>query len=355
LQRELVDTAGDKAANQLLRWTAWSNLPVGLAQVAVHIETGPVFDRVVIQRPGSLWPETQITLYRAMKCVEFANLLDRERMPFIASNQPGEYYSFNLPLRFQGSAQVWAEDGTGYHRIPEDYLPGARTDAVVPQHSLAIVGQSEGRTLRVTLSEREPFFNHLPGLPSAKGANTFLNAVRITVIRKQDQGNTRDLGMVNFSTVEPGLPAQSWYHFALSSAAGDLNPVESYQEGTSFGVPLIATELAGGMAPAQPQGSYFLLSSKNVALLAFKPSTDGNPEHYTVRLQEIGGEKAVTELNTPLKITAVEQTNLTENEGLGPVPVDPLRVTLSPHETMTLRLTIPHPHKERSERWWEWN
>jgi len=355
VQRELVDSAGDKAANQLLRWTAWSSLPVGLAQVVAHVETGPVFDRIIIQRPGTLWPETQITLYRAVKRIEFADLLDRERMPFVASNQPGEYYSFNLPFRFQGSAQVWVEDGTGYHRIPEDYLPGARTDAAVPQHSLVLVGQCEGRTLHVTLSEREPFFNHLPGLPSAKGPNTFLNAVRVTVMRKQDQGDTRDLGMVNFSTVEPNLPAQSWYHFALSSAGGDLNPVESYREGTSFDVPLIATELAGGMAPAQPQGTYFSLSSEGVALLAFKPSADGNPEHYTVRLQEIAGNKGVTELKTPLKVTAAEETNLTETDVLRPLAINPLRVPVLPHETITLRLTIPHPHKERSERWWEWD
>jgi hypothetical protein len=354
LQRELVDSGGDKAANQLLRWTAWSSLPVGLAQVAIHAETGPVFDRITIQRPETLWPETQITLYRTVKRIEFANLLDRDRMPFVASNLPGEYYSFNLPFRFQGSAEVLVEDGIGYHRIPEDYLPGARTDAAVPQHSLVLAGQSEGRTISVTLSEREPFYNHLPGLPSVKGPNTFLNAVRITAIRKQDQGDTRDLGMVNFSTVEPGLPAQSWHRFALRSD-GEVKTIESYREGASFDLPLIATELAAGMAPAQPQGSYFSLTSENVALLAFKPSADGNPEHYTVRLQEIAGNKAVTELKTPLKIAAVEETNLTENEVLRTVPVGPLRVTLSPHETMTLRLTIPHPHKERSERWWEWN
>jgi len=355
LQRELVDSGGDKAANQLLRWTAWSSLPVGLAEVAIHVDVGPVFDRIIIRRPGTLWPDTQITLYRLLKRIEFANLLDRERMLFVASNQPGEYYSFHLPFRFQGSAQVWVDDGTGYHHIPDDYLPGARTDAAVPQHSLVLVGQSGGRTLRVTLSEREPFFNHLPGLPSVKGPNTFFNAVRITVMRKQDQGDTRDLGMVNFSTVEPNLPAQSWYHFAISSAEGDLNSVESYREGTSFDVPLIATELAGGMAPAQLQASYFSLSANAVALLAFKPSADGNPEHYTMRLQEIAGNTVVTKLNTPLKITAAEETSLTENEVLGPMPANPLRVTLLPHQTMTLRLTIPHPHKERSERWWEWD
>lgn len=355
LERELIDSADDKAANQLLRWTAAAGLPIGTEKVWVHVENGALCDRVIVRRPGSLWPETVITLYRAMKQVEFANLLDRERMPFVASNQPGEYYSFNLPFHFQGAAQVWVEDGIGYHRIPEDYLPGARTDAAVPQHSLVLAGQSAARTIHVTLSEREPFFNYLPGLTTANAANTFLNVVRVTVMRKQDQGDTRDLGMVNFPTIEPGLPAKSWYHFALSSASGDVSPVESYREGASFDVPLMAAELAGGMAPAQPQGSYFSLGASNVVLLAFKPNADGNPEHYTVRLQEIAGEKVITTLNTPFKITAAEETNLTETETLGALPVDPLRVTLSPHQTLTVRLTIPHPHKERSERWWEWD
>ena len=90
-------------------------------------------------------------------------------------------------------------------------------------------------------------------------------------------------------------------------------------------------------------------------LLAFKPSSDGNPEHYIVRLQEIAGNKAVTELRTPLKITAAEETSLTETEALGAIPTNPLRVTLLPHQTLTVRLTVPHPHKERSERWWEWD
>ena len=359
LQRELVDSAGSKAANELSRWTTLSGLPVGLVGTTCHVEHGSLFDRIIIQRPGTLFPETQITLYRTMKRIDFANLLDRDRMPFVASNQPGEYYSFNLPLRFQGPAQVWIEDGVGYHRIPEDYLPGARTDAAVPQHSLALVGQSDEKAIRVTLSEREPFFNHLPGLPSAKAPNTFLNAVRITVTRKQDQGDTRDLGMVNFPAVEPDLPAQSWYHFALSSeispADADPNLVESYRQGVSFDSPLITAELAGGMAPAQPQGGYFDLSAENVVLLAFKPSADGNPEHYTVRLQEIAGSKVTTELKTPLKLTAAEETDLTEMAVLNTLSINPLRITLSPHQTMTLRLTLPHPHKERSERWWEWD
>jgi hypothetical protein len=354
LNRELVDSSADKALNQLLRWIPSDNLPVGLGKVTITHDSGALFDRVVIHRPDTFWPETDILLYHDLKRIEIANLLDRDKMPFVASNQIGEYYSFNFPFLFKGSSQVWLEDGIGYHRIPEDYLPGARTDAGVPQHSLVLAGQSDGGPVNVTLSQREAFFDYLPGLPGVKGPNTFLNAVRATVMRKQDQGETRDLGMVNFTTVEPGLPSTSWYHFGITSARGDLDPVASYREGVSFDLPLMTAVLTSSMTPAEPQLSYFSLSADNVAVLAFKPSADGNLEHYTVRLQEIAGESVDVELKTPLKITAVEETNLTEDQVTGPVALNPLRVKISPHETMTLRLTIPHPHKTRSDRWWEW-
>jgi hypothetical protein len=354
LNRELVDSTAGKALNQLLRWTPSDNLPVGLGKVTLTRDGGPIFDRIVIHRPDTFWPATEIRLYHAIKRIEIANQLDRDKMPFVASNQIGEYYSFNFPFLFKGSSQVWLEDGIGYHRIPEDYLPGARTDAGVPQHSLVLTGESGGDPVNITLSQREAFFDYLPGLPGVKGPNTFLNAVRATVMRKQDQGETRDLGMVNFPTVEPGLPPTSWYHFAITSAKGDLDPVASYREGVGFDLPLMTAELSSSMSPAEPQLSYFSLSADNVAILAFKPSTDGNLEHYTLRLQEIAGKAAEVELKTPLKITAAEETSLTEDQVIAPVGLNPLRVHLTPHETFTLRLTIPHPHKTRSDRWWEW-
>lgn len=354
LNRELVDSSAGKAANQLLRWIPSDNLPVGIGKVTLSRESGPLFDRVLIHRPDTFWPESEVVLYHTIKRIEVGNLLDRDKMPFVASNQIGEYYSFNFPFLFQGSSQVWLEDGIGYHRIPEDYLPGARTDAGVPQHSLVLAGRADQAVFNITLSQREPFFDYLPGLPGAKGPNTFLNAVRATVMRKQDQGETRDLGTVNFSTVEPGLPATSWYHFAITSAGGDIDPVASYREGVSFDLPLVAVTLDSSMAPAEPQLSYFSLNADNVVLLAFKPSTDGNLEHYTVRLQEIAGKESDVELKTPLKVTAAEETNLTEDQVIAPVANSPIRVHITPHETMTLRLTIPHPHKTRSDRWWEW-
>jgi hypothetical protein len=352
---ELVNSASGQALNSLLRWVPATNLPSGEGPLKITRETGPLFDRLVIARNNSLWLETDITMFRSRKQIEISNLVDRDKMPYVASNQVGEYYSFEFPFRFDGPAQVWVEDGVGFHNIPQDYLPGARTDAAVPQHALVLTGKSSGKPIEITLSQRESFFDSLLGLPGTKGDGAFLNTVRATVMRKQDQGETRDLGMVNFAAVEPGLPSLYWFHFAISSESGDLDATASSREGWSFDVPLTAVELDANLAPATPTLSYFSLSAPNVMLLAFKPSEDRDPEHYTIRLQEIAGKDTDVELKTPLKIAAASETSLTEDHEFGSIPVNPLRMHLAAHQTFTLRLTIPHPHKKRSERWWEWS
>jgi alpha-mannosidase len=73
-----------------------------------------------------------------------------------------------------------------------------------------------------------------------------------------------------------------------------------------------------------------------------------------LRLQEIAGKPADATVTTSLKVTTAAIVSMTEDEELAAAHTQPLTVHLKPHETLTLRLTIPHPHKERSARWWEW-
>src|ERR1019366_9447708 len=49
-------------------------------------------------------PETRITLPNSEKRVEFTNVLDRTRMPYVVSLQPGQYYSFDFPVKFDSPA-----------------------------------------------------------------------------------------------------------------------------------------------------------------------------------------------------------------------------------------------------------
>jgi hypothetical protein len=173
-------------------------------------------------------------------------------------------------------------------------------------------------------------------------------------MRKQDQGDTRDLGMVNFSTVEPGLPAVSTYSFSLRANRGPLDAVASYRDGWEENVPLVVTRLDNSMAPSADTRSFISIGADNVAQLAFKPSADGNPEHYTLRLQEITGKPTDAKITTTLKVAAAAIVSITEDEEIAPATVPPITVHLKPHETLTVRLIIPHAHKERSARWWEW-
>jgi len=351
---ELVDPKSPEKFNALDRWNTSGMLPAPAGKAEITREDGPLFSSLIVRRPGSFWPETRITLPNSEKRVEFTNVLDRTRMPYVASLQPGEYYSFDFPVKFDSPANVWVEDGAGYHQIPEDYLPGARTDAAAPQHSLILAGDSGGKKVSIVLAQRESFFDYLPGLPGAKGPGKFLNVVRALALRKQDEGDTRDLGMVNFENLEPGFEGVPLrFSFALTSTAGAPNFTQGYEAAIALNVPLIAVRLLPHTAPAKATGTFFSLNVRNVVITAFKPSADGNPDHYTLRLQEIGGQAGEVEIATPLQVSEAAHTNLTEDQVLGAQPL-PLNIAVGAHQTVTLRLTIPHKSKTRSNRWWEW-
>lgn len=351
---ELTDPKSLQKFNALNRWSALVALPVPTGKCDIAREDGPLFSSLIVRRPGSFWPETRIILLNNEKRIEFTNVLNRSRMPYVASLQPGEYYSFDFPLKFDGAASVWVDDGAGYHQIPDDYLPGARTDAAAPQHSLVVNGDSGGKKLTVVLAQRESFFDYLPGLPGVKGRGKFQNLVRAVALRKQDEGDTRDLGMVNFDNLEPGFEdVPLSFTFALTSNEGSPDFAQALDAATALNIPLVAANLLPHTTPAKPTGSFFFLSARNVVITAFKPSADANSDHYTLRLQEIAGQATDLGISTPLQLSDAVRTNLTEEQVVGPQPL-PLKVSLGPHEIVTLRLTIPHKSKTRSNKWWEW-
>lgn len=354
LGRDLLNPASTLKLNSLERWHWAASLPVALGSVKIARNDTALGLQLVITRPGSMWPRTTITLPNYAKILEISNTLDRDKMPFVASLQPSEYYSFAFPFAFSGSAEVWVENGAGFHRIPEDYLDGARTDAVASQHALALSGMNSGKKTTVVLAHRQAFFSYLPGMPGTKGKSQFLNTVKSIAIRKQDQGDTRGQGMVNFQELEPRMdetPLQLDY--AITSGSGEVDLGSVYRTGLDLNVPLIAEVMSPHSAPASPSGSFISIDSPDVALLTFKPSADGDPTHYTVRLQEIAGRPVEANLTSILPWTKAEVTDMTERNVLNDLTL-PLRVSLLPNETKTIRLTIPHSTKSRSSRWWEW-
>ncbi len=144
------------------------------------------------------------------------------------------------------------------------------------------------------------------------------------------------------------------FDFVIHSVSGGPDPTEAYRTDSDYDVPMIATRMLPHVAPAKPVGSFFTPDADNVVLTAFRPSADGDSTHYMLRLQEVAGKPAEVSINTPLKISQAEQTNLSETEAVAPQPL-PLKIKVGPNQTVTLRVTIPHKTKSRSSRWWEWN
>lgn len=342
LRRELVDPNAPNNVGQLLRWSGLRMLPQSFGTVSLQHERGAVTDSMVITRPGTYWPETRISLPLHRKSIEIEQAVDRSRMPYVASAQEGEAYGFSFPFKFTGSSQLWIDNGIGFYRFPEDLLPGARNDAAVVQHAIVMESRNDPEPFHVVMTQSESFFDYVIRFPGSNGGpGNFLNEVRPAAIRKVDQGETRDLGIVSFPTSEPGMGPVYRYCFSVTSAAGALNPVASYRAGVEFDIPPLVAELAAGMRPPEDTGWYFSISAPNVVITGFKPSADGEADHYMLRLQEIAGQKTEFKMSTKLQVTAIQETSMTEDEAPGSVHSFG-HMSIGPNQTLTLKLTLPH-------------
>jgi hypothetical protein len=277
--------------------------------------------------------------------VKLDEVFARSRMPQVPLDKGSEYYSFEFPFHFDNPAKMMVDDGIGFHDLPKDYLPGARIDAATPIHTLALMEDGSARTNAISLLQREDFFD-MPlrgfGVNGTPGGST--NMVRVAALRKPDQGDTKDAGVVTFPSVEPGYGPRYTSSFGITSAAS-FDPVESYRAGWDYNVPLITALLPPDREPEENAGSFFSVSAPGVAILAFKPSADKNPDHFTLRLQEIAGNATKFALHSSLTISAAAETAMTEDVILH-AGLDESDLNIGAHETLTLQLTIPHNKNE---------
>ncbi|MGD0479919.1 MAG: hypothetical protein ABSA42_07100 [Terracidiphilus sp.] len=346
--RELVNPQSPQRVGQLMRWAGMSYLPVEEWKPKVRHFRGPLTDEFVIVRPGTWWPESRVTLDSGERTVNLDEVIDRSRMPQVPLAKNGEYYSFEFAFHFDNPAKIMVDDGIGFHDLPNDYLPGARNDAAVPIHTLVLMDDGSTRSNAISLLQREDFFDMpLRTYNTAGVLKDYTNVIRVTALKKSDQGDTKDAGVMTFPTVEPGYGPRYTSSFGITSAA-IFDPVGSYRAGWDFNVPLITALLPPNREPDEKTGSFFSVSAPGVAILAFKPSADGNPDHYMLRLQEVPGEEQDFALASMLKIDAVDETAMTEVQVLR-TGLDAKHLKIGGHETLTLRLTIPHSENNWTE------
>jgi len=339
--KEIVNQSASKGWNELMRWTLLYEQPMALGKAEITVDSGPVSQRIIVKRPGSMWPETWINLYHALPRIEMSNQLDRSKMPFVAQTGLADYYSILFPFNYSETPQIRIENGAGFHRWPEEYLPGARLDAAVPQHVLSFHGNNNGTFIQVDLGMKESFFNHLPAWPADGTRVLHENTVRASIMRKFDQGVTSDMGAMNFPTVEPGLDFEDWYSYAVSAqATTSFDAVTASRMGWEFNLPLQTVILPPNTRTYSSEGSFLSLDADNVEILAFKPEESGERGYYIIRLQEISGDSTKVTVTTPFTIHEAERVTLTEDIQLSSLSYDPLMVEMGPYETCTIRLKL---------------
>ncbi len=333
---------------QMVRWNFANYLPNPEWRPVIRHLRGPLTDELVVTRPGTWWPATRILLENGMKQVTIDNVYDRSRMPFVPLDKNADFYSFEFPFQFDSTANVMVDDGIGFHNLPKDYLPGAKVDQVAAIHAIVLEDSADVPPSAVTLLQRENFFDVPISWPGSGGEPpTFLNEIRVNALRKADQADTADKGVVTLPTVEPGYGPLYSSSFALT-VASKFDPVASWRQGWEFNVPLVVSMLSSDRKPRSPSGSFFDLSAPNVAILAFRPSTDGNPDHYMMRLQEIAGRGAVFSLSSKLKVAGAAETSMTEDQVIHSA-LNLSQLSIGAHETLTLQLTIPHGANDWSQ------
>jgi hypothetical protein len=341
LRRELVNAKSPQRAGQLVRWSFANYLSDEEWKPKIRHFRGPLTDELEIVRPGTWWPETRVTLDSEGRTVSLDEVFDRSRMPQVPLGKNSEYYSFEFPFQFDNPARIMVDDGIGFHDLPKDYLPGSRTDAATPINTLALMEGTGAQSNSISLLQREDFFDMpLRGFGENGAPGDFTNVVRVTALRKADQGDTKDAGVVTLPTVEPGYGPRYTSSFAITSA-GSFDPVASYRAGWSYNVPLITALLPADRMPDQNTGSFFSVSASNVAILAFKPSDDRKPDHFTLRLQEIAGNSTRFAIHSSLKISGVAETAMTE-DAIVHQGLNESDISIGAHETLTLQLTIHH-------------
>jgi hypothetical protein len=76
---------------------------------------------------------------------------------------------------------------------------------------------------------------------------------------------------------------------------------------------------------------------------------NARPDHFALRLLEIGARQTEFKLRTRLNVAAIDRTAMTEDQILG-TGLNSNSLSIGPHETLTLRLTVPRTENSWSAR-----
>jgi len=256
------------------------------------------------------------------------------RVPQVLARSGVKYLMTGSNTSLGGGTQLWPG------QVPHDLLPGASKGAVVPRHTLVWSENGGKSSYHILLAQKQAFFDRFqPQAGPPVAGNQSNDGVLADVMIESDQGETKDHGFVSFETYEPNYPSTYTFSFALTGGPGTADAVSAHRFGVQDEFDFV--ELPPNRRPAYWSASFISMSAPNVVLQALRPSSDGDADDFLLRLQEIAGEPTDLSLKFPLTIHSIAETTLTEDRILRP-GIAANAVHLSPHQTLTLRLSVAH-------------
>ena len=296
---------------------------------------GPVFDSLEVERPGSYEPVTEYRLYHAVKRLEIRNLLVRSRMSVVTESRRANVYQFAFPL-LPGTAidSFRYVSGFGVTTFPQDYLPGARMDAVV-SHGLIF---SDG-DFHVALASPQAYFWDVPGF-NRQHWQLWQNEVLSTILRKSDAGATRDYGYYLFPTMEPGLPDQCWIVYDVGSWSGPWSEGDAYRRiWDAVMHPVSEVRAMEFLGVTQGRSGILLCHQSTRCVVMAATASLTQPGGIVIRLQNLSGRQCLTQVTLPadgLDASVVDLTETLAGAEHLPVTGKQVRVQVEPHATVSI-------------------
>lgn len=365
--RELINTGGERPFNDLVKQEG-SDLSVVTypANPKITVEKGRVISRIRIERDRSIFPLTELTIANGLDRVDLRNELDPRYEGFAGGDGNwGDTYYFAFPLNVGKDGMKLIRGGQKwFDMLPEDYLPGARMDAVTTRQ---IIGATDGRATALVAHRQSFHWSYSSFVPTKVRAKDVPKdfpamymgkfplpeaTIYARAFRNASQADTHDKGMVDMPTVEPGIDGRYVFDFAFSTA-GMFDAVAAWRMGTAFNVPLSAHYTQ--VFPAERAKSFFTVDQPNVQIVGVKSLTDNvirgevsasplNPpvnKVFIVRLQEFTGKAATVSVGFPVKIKSASLVTMTEDKVIAPIQtISPLTVQMKPFQTATIRVEI---------------
>ncbi len=368
LGRELVKKAAPHGFNQYMyQWfdaaakaktdSHWSG-PQADAQIAV--KRGPVADvlRIRAKAKGVEWLEQTITLWHAVKRIDFALRLDkrpsgRSLLDYAANNLKGKESVFAaLPFDIPGFKAVYQTGGGGVAEPVRDQFRDTGTAFHAVQHFADLSNDQFGVTVSPVDCALVEF-----GFPRSDALSRAIKGGETAYEKSKEYPKDSSLYlylMDNMFTTNIRIDqrGEHSFHWALRSHGGDWQKGKATQFGEAVHQPLRTALVSrpNGVPDAiadrtLPSGAHSFASvdADNVVVSTLKPA-EINGDGFIVRLVETEGRATTARLQLPFLggAVAANETTLTETD-VADAPAfkvagDVVEVVLPPFGVKTLRV-----------------